>query len=323
MDYAQYNSAEARNEVQFAAQFMLLMRPYQDQQLQDWQWYSILAAYYTFVESHRYQSARTARTFYDDERARRLTTPATFRRSIFEVSQRGETRQLDLDDLAPIVTPARHNFHLNPYTPDIFVENMEPSRVEFSSELASDAALTRVVNRAVKEVSMGGRRTIVNAAKTDPGPNPTFQPVSNRSVVGWARVEGGGESCGFCAMLISRGPVFSGTGGFRNAGLNARNELDAISIWQQFDRTGDDTEILAMMNQWHPNCDCRVVPVFDEDAWPGKQRYEYLAQLWEDVTGGFASGKRRRTRSGRNTPDGGRKLIEFRKALGDGYKLPN
>lgn len=311
MNYAQYNAEEARNEVAFAVTFILLMRAHQDDELQEWQWYSILEAYFQVVSAYRYESGRLARRFYDDERRRVLTTPVDppSSRSVF-VSGPGGTSQrnvfagrsgltLDLDLLEPIVTPPRHNFNVNPYNPRIFTENMEPHRVEFSEANASDQALQRVVDRATKEVSMGGRRTMLGGVKTDP------------KVVGWARVAGGGESCGFCAMLISRGPVYTGARGFRRAGSMARDELDAISAWRAFERTGNDAEILALMNKWHPNCDCRVVPVFDRENWPGRDEYLRAEELWKDVTSRYKGGK-----------GGGDKLLAFRRALGDGYKNP-
>lgn len=71
--------------------------------------------------------------------------------------------------------------------------------------------------------------------------------------LGWARATSG-KSCGFCAMLASRGPVYKGkaSGGFKP----------------------------------HAKCACVPEPVYQQDApWPaGSDRYR---QVWQEATKGL------------------------------------
>lgn len=86
----------------------------------------------------------------------------------------------------------------------------------------------------------------------------TARRATNR--VGWARVLTGDESCAWCAMLASRGPVFRGKG----------NALY---------RGGVEG------NPYHDHCDCTATLVFFGKAWDGEESYAELEQLWSDTAG--------------------------------------
>ncbi|MDV6274083.1 EndoU domain-containing protein [Rhodococcus erythropolis] len=79
--------------------------------------------------------------------------------------------------------------------------------------------------------------------------------------IGWARVLTGAESCGFCAMLASRGPVYKSKKTASDAG-----GVDGKS--------------------YHDNCDCEVVLVREDQDWVGREEYEALEQLWASSTAG-------------------------------------
>lgn len=321
MNQAEYNAAEKRNDVAFQAAFLLFIRQYQGRELQEWQWYAILGAIYPLVEQYRYESARLGRLFYDSERERRLRPAPSSRQLVVDLDQLTPASLERAAQTPPTDTYQRHDIYLAPYKPEWFIEAMEPVKDEFSSGLATDKTIDKVTQRALKEVRAGGRQTIIQAARTDPNtPNGTPRPRRKRPVA-WARVAGGGESCGFCAMLISRGPVYDPTTP-SNAGLNVSNMWEGLRVWEQYEKTGDEAALLGMMNKWHPNCDCTVVPVFDAKEWPGRDEFLDMRRLWNQVTKGKASGQRRLTSTGRFTPTGGDKLIAFRRALGDGYKIP-
>ena len=82
---------------------------------------------------------------------------------------------------------------------------------------------------------------------------------NDRVALGWARVPSGAETCAFCTMLVSRGPVYKTqqSGTFRENG-----------------------------EPYHPNCDCIAVPVFDKNDWPGRDSYIEAQRLWYETTGG-------------------------------------
>ena len=76
--------------------------------------------------------------------------------------------------------------------------------------------------------------------------------------VGWARVLTGAESCGFCAMLASRGPVY-------------KSEQTASRIG-------------GSQKAFHDNCDCETVLVREDEDWVGQEAYEELEKLWIAAT---------------------------------------
>lgn len=156
---------------------------------------------------------------------------------------------------------ARHDLYLANYDPAWFRQAMEEVREDFSRENATQEALDRVISVAVKEMENAGRSTIRRGTQSDP------------RALGWARVEGGGESCGFCLMLISRGPVYKDQASAGGDG------------WKRF-----DPQLAQFVTSWHPNCDCKVVPVFSRSNWPGKDKYEAAERLWIEITKGY-SGK--------------------------------
>lgn len=274
MTYEEYNEAERENLLWLTAVLILILRPYVSFPLTDYQWFALIESIYPFIEYAFNVSATNARTFYDAERRRRLEAP------VVDL----DTFRLDRD---------RHDFTLPEYEPEYLVEAMASVKDDFQPDTATAADLKRTVSTAVKEARSGGRRTIRRGTGSD------------LRAVGWARVEGGGSSCAFCLMLISRGPVYKNV---NDAGLKAADAQSAIAIYRRFEQTGNDEELMKLMNRWHNNCDCRVVPVFDRRSWPGRDQYLEAEALWARVTKNFTGGKR-----------GGDKLKEFRKFLRDGY----
>lgn len=170
----------------------------------------------------------------------------------------------------------RHDSFLASYRREWFAEAMEPARAAMSRPGASQEAAAQVALRAAKEVENGARRTLLRAVDSD--------PVAK----GWARVATGRETCGFCMMLVSRGPVYTSAD---NAGLDL-NDTSATELWLKADRgdIGAQQAIDELMTRWHPGCDCKVVPVFDRRDWPGREAYLRAERAWAEYTKGY-SGK--------------------------------
>lgn len=103
----------------------------------------------------------------------------------------------------------------------------------------------RVERAAVRHAQQPARETVQNVADSIEG-------------AGWVRVLTGARSCGFCAMLASRGPVYS-------------NEYIALH------RGG------ARADKYHDGCDCIAVLVLGPE-WEGRQAFEQLEQLWQETT---------------------------------------
>jgi hypothetical protein len=157
----------------------------------------------------------------------------------------------------------RHDQLLEEFPFETFAKSMEPARRRLSQENAPDHSLGDLARVAVTQVENGGRRQIIRAVKTD-----------NGTVKGWARVATGNETCGWCLMLVSRGPVYLSA---ERAGLNV-NDTSA----QQMIASG--TDVSELMDEWHVGCDCKVVPVFDRKNWIGKEAADRALEIWNDAT---------------------------------------
>lgn len=107
---------------------------------------------------------------------------------------------------------------------------------------------------AAERVAMnGGRSTVWNHMQRD------------RKVVGYIRLSRTGTPCGWCAMLISRGPVY---------------------------RSSSSAEY-ADGDRYHDNCHCYAEPVFSREQYNSSSLYELnrrYEELWPKVTRGL-SGK--------------------------------
>jgi hypothetical protein len=118
-----------------------------------------------------------------------------------------------------------------------------------SVETAFRKAETKTMGAAYRHVANAGRFTIHGSILRD------------SAAVGWARVSDG-SPCAFCAMLVSRGPVYKSqaSAGFGESG------------------------------KYHDGCGCFVVPLYSSrSAWSGNAR-EYR-DLWDDTgkKGGFSA----------------------------------
>lgn len=140
-------------------------------------------------------------------------------------------------------------------------------------------ALTKAITAALEDftvlgdpVTQGNRRDVLVVEKVrarvertvsrhaQAPARDTVETVAN-SIEGsaWARVLTGPTSCGFCAMLASRGPIYS-------------SEYIALH------RGG------ASAKTYHDGCDCVAELVLDYQKWPGRHAYEQLEGLWQDTT---------------------------------------
>ncbi|WP_329289546.1 hypothetical protein [Streptomyces pseudovenezuelae] len=107
---------------------------------------------------------------------------------------------------------------------------------------------------AAERIAMnGGRSTVWNHMSRD------------RRVIGYIRLSRSGTPCGWCAMLISRGPVY---------------------------RSQNSAEF-ADGDKYHDNCHCYAEPVFTREQYSSSSAYELnrrYEELWPKVTRGL-SGK--------------------------------
>jgi hypothetical protein len=203
-----------------------------------------LRAAMPIVQANRHTSAALAAAYYDQLRAARADDPTV------------------------------------PYTP--YLDTIADSRAVTTSLLvtgpyslkraarngvllpqASDNAMAGSAGAAARHVTEGGRGTIDKTTARD------------RAALGWARV-GSGFPCGFCSMLISRGPVY---------------------------KTRESAEFSADGQHYHDHCHCEPEPVFNRDDWDGRAQYEHYHALWTA------------TKADRTSPDNGPSSSEVRRAF--------
>jgi hypothetical protein len=142
-----------------------------------------------------------------------------------------------------------------------------------AAEAKSRATVT-LTGSADRIVGDAGRNTVRDNVKKD------------RVAVGWQRLSSTGSPCYFCAMLISRGPVYKNEG---SAGKNS-NELFV----------GEEGQAKV-----HDHCHCFIEPFFVDEAQSPPVVDEYY-KLYQEATKG-KSGKAainafRRAYEARNKP---------------------
>lgn len=95
--------------------------------------------------------------------------------------------------------------------------------------------------------------------------------------IGWARMLTGPTSCAFCAMLASRGPVYTSRETALGRGGNPMDRYHTAYLNKNGKLVGGD-------------CDCIAVLVTDFKTWEGLRSYRKLENLWLD-TGAKQSNK--------------------------------
>lgn len=209
------------------------------------EWLSLLRILFPEVQRRREEAAALARRFYDSQRAQ-----------------------------AHPELPRNDRF-LEDYQFDWFAENMDVARQKMSQEDSPADALATLALRSVREVENAGRRQIIHAVENDPAPEKILR--------GWARVATGRETCAWCLMLVSRGPVYFEA---KDAGL----DLDQSEALASFRDAPDPETFFAdiadegLMEQWHDGCDCKVIPVFKSEGWFGEDAAKRALELWKDAS---------------------------------------
>lgn len=89
---------------------------------------------------------------------------------------------------------------------------------------------------------------------------------ADEKVMGWVRYSQTGTPCAFCAMLISRGPIYKS---YQSAGTTTEQQV---------------------VQEYHANCHCVAVPVFSDRQFNDSPLFalnrKYF-QLWPEATKGY------------------------------------
>src|SRR5690606_24261346 len=160
-------------------------------------WLALVALLYPIVARARREASILAREFYDSERAKHFRLPKPPRRRAgFNLDIDVDFREFDdiqsgeiLDRIPDFIVrcgDSRFDVQLVHYERDWFLEAVEADRSGAVKPSSTPAEMEKIIDRAEKEVENGGRRQVLYAVDNDP------------QVIGWARVQGGNESCAFC-----------------------------------------------------------------------------------------------------------------------------
>ena len=265
-------------------------------------WRKLLEALFPLVAQQRTASAMSARRFYDAQR--RINFPTVLQHDI-------ELPATTWDGFVQAMEPARREV----------VKQVRMSAAK-GDPVVPDKIARPVVLQTAKVVQDAGRDTIVKAAETDQIPDvvdnlerelkdavriekratwggntydvevpdkpirkdlDTDYAKAATKIVGWARVATGDETCGWCWMLVSRGPVYTDAA---SAGLD--NPVDDIDALEELGTTNGSQDLKTLqvaarghMTEWHPGCDCIAVPVFDRNNWAGRDTRLRALEDWK------------------------------------------
>ena len=133
----------------------------------------------------------------------------------------------------------------------------ESGRIPAATEGAVRALVQRVADTGMTAVfarELGDR--VDYEVKKASGDCVVINSLGDPSKPRWARIPTGAETCPFCIMLASRGFVYH------------------------------SAEKAGSKGHYHPNCDCRIVPGFNDMEVEGYDTKEYYRQYVDDLQSG-------------------------------------
>ena|GEM_PF-1285751 len=162
------------------------------------------------------------------------------------------------------------------------VSSRKRPRVTVEDGTGSDVQPKVIVEYASDDRKVGddNRELRKKASKAEPA---SAKPGGK--VLGWARVLTGAESCAFCAMLASRGPVYSEDTVVTTG--KPREVRPRQVHYRNPGATGGHTYVSGSRREgekYHDHCDCIAVLVVKGVPWNGEQQYHDLKDLWDDAT---------------------------------------
>ena len=162
------------------------------------------------------------------------------------------------------------------------VSSRKRPRVTVEDGTGSDGQPKVIVEytRDDRKVGDDNRQSRKKASKAEPA---SAKPGGK--VLGWARVLTGAESCAFCAMLASRGPVYSEDTVVTTG--KPREVRPRQVHYRNPGATGGHTYVSGSRREgekYHDHCDCIAVLVVKGVPWNGEQQYHDLKDLWDDAT---------------------------------------
>jgi hypothetical protein len=266
-------------------------------------WIELLRLLYPEIARQREQSARLARSFYDSQRElfvpglptnaqdlepyqfdwfvqamepvrQQMSVENSTQGAVASMSLRA-VREVENAGRRQIIHAVENDTQLTEY---ITAPPKEREKLRFPDDVRNEllAILAGETPGAETRTSWGG-------AQVASGPRKPRYETAN-DVQGWARVATGDETCAWCLMLVSRGPIYMGAD---TAGLSQDvSETAYVRMYNKYDLETYGEKIVeeGLFDEWHIGCDCIVVPVFKTNNWFGQDAAKRALDLWNDAT---------------------------------------
>jgi len=192
--------------------------------------------------------------------------------------------------------PTLHARDLNYAAALAYLRDLDPNLVAPSPRDYPIEAIRSTLTRVVSELRIEGEpvtaanrtdtRVIETARKAIDGPigrqalEPARETIATigeddlHAGYGWARVLVGAYSCSFCAMLASRGAVYTSRQAAEGRGGSPLSLFHTPYV-------NDNGKTVGGF------CDCTAVIVPKGKRWEGQAAHQKLQKLWLDTTGDF------------------------------------
>lgn len=301
----QYATAQAVISAAVAAYVLSLAKYFASPALSPAQWLDLLRLLYPEIERQREQSAMLARSFYDRQRElfvpglptnaqdlepyefswfvkamepvrKQMSVESATQGAVASMALRS-VREVEMAGRRQIIHAVENDTQLTEF---ITATPKEREKLRFPDDVRNE--LLGILNGGNETRPSWGGSQVASAPKKS-----TYEPDS--TVQGWARVATGAETCAFCLMLISRGPLYMGAD---TAGLTRdMTEKDYVRMYNQYDLEtyGEklhekDEDGNSLFDEWHTGCDCIVVPVFNKKNWFGQAAAKRALTLWKNAS---------------------------------------
>ena len=299
----QYAAAQAVITAAVAAYVLSFAGNFAYQALPLARWIEVLRLLYPEIERRREQSASLARSFYD--RQRELFVPGLptnaqdlepyqfewFVQAMEPVRQRMSVENSTQGAVAAMALRAVREVEMAGRRQIIHAVESDTQLTEFITATPAERqklVFPDDVRNELLDILGGGTRTSWGGAQVPSRPKLRSVQTS-ADVQGWARVATGAETCAWCLMLVSRGPVYMGAD---TAGLSRdTSETAYVRMYNSYDLAtyGEklrekDANGSSLFDEWHDGCDCIVVPVFKKANWFGKDAAKRALDLWDTAS---------------------------------------
>lgn len=160
------------------------------------------------------------------------------------------------------------------------IPNQPGYPIQAVEKIVADVNRLRIAEQPLTEANRRDPQFVKAAEKSitgglvrhaqDPARSVVKDVAESTDGIGWARMLTGPTSCSFCAMLASRGPVYSSRESAIGRGGDPMDRYHTAYLNANGKQVGGD-------------CDCIAVLVTDFRTWEGLKSFRKLEDLWVET----------------------------------------